>query len=243
MPDSLILKKESFGYSFPSWERKGARAFFTTKPLDFRFGRADRSRMFSALSVNAGRFVCPDQVHGTRVVLAGPQQAGAGSRTRRDAVRATDALMTTDVSLYLSVLTADCLPVFVFDPQEKAVAMIHAGWKGLKKGILSKTIEAMNRRKGSAAASLMVILGPCIRSCCYEVGREFLGHFPGFVHTRGTSLFMDLAGRARSEILGCGVRDNRIFDSRLCTCCSPDFHSFRREGEEAGRCLSAVVLL
>lgn len=242
MPDSLILKKEPFGYSIPFFESKGAKAFFTTKPLDFRFGHPRRKQMFASLPVAAGRFVCLDQVHGTRVALAGCNKAGAGTRARTNAIEATDALVTPDKNLFISVLTADCLPVFMLDTHKNTAAVVHAGWKGLKKDILSKTIRQMKHCLKSRAEDLWVVLGPCIRSCCYRVGPEFLEHFPGFVRSANGEFFMDLACRAAAEMQDQGVKKSRIFDTGLCTCCREDFHSFRREGAGAGRCLSAIGL-
>lgn len=92
-----------------------------------------------------------------------------------------DALLTRETDVLLGVRTADCLPILVVDPQSRAVAAIHSGWRGALKRIAEKTIGEMRRLYGSKPQRLFAALGPCIGACCYEVGEEvadsFTGHF------------------------------------------------------------------
>ena len=93
-----------------------------------------------------------------------------------------DALMTNEPGILLAVRSADCVPVFLADPENRAVAAIHAGWKGMLEGIVEKTVGEMRRIFGTQPRSVLAAIGPCIRACCYEVGEEvesaFCGRFP-----------------------------------------------------------------
>lgn len=92
---------------------------------------------------------------------------------------AGDALMTDDPGILLSVRSADCLPVVLVDSKRRAVAVIHAGWRGLLARVIEKTVGEMRRLFGSEPRRLLAALGPSIRTCCYEVGEEVLEAFHG----------------------------------------------------------------
>jgi hypothetical protein len=102
--------------------------------------------------------------------LSGPQPEG-------------DALLTDQPGLLLSVRTADCLPVLLVDPRQRAVAVVHAGWRGALARIVEKAVGEMRRLFGSQPEDLLAALGPSIRVCCYEVGQEVVDAFRGcFAH-------------------------------------------------------------
>ena len=114
--------------------------------------------------------------------------------------------------------------------------MIHAGWKGVRKNIISKTLKQMRIKFSTVTSDLLAALGPAIRPCCYEVGDEFRGYFGGFVLSRDNKLYFDIASAAVNELLEAGVKNAHIYDSAICTSCRNDeFFSFRREGLMAGR--------
>ena len=83
-----------------------------------------------------------------------------------------DALLTDQAGILLSVRTADCLPVLLADPKRRAVAAVHAGWRGALARIVEKVVGEMRRVYGSEPRSLLAVIGPSIRVCCYEVGEE-----------------------------------------------------------------------
>jgi hypothetical protein len=96
-----------------------------------------------------------------------------------DAQPAGDALMTNEAGILLSVRTADCLPLLLVDPKRRAVAAVHAGWRGVLARLPEKAAGVMRRRYGSEPQKLLAVLGPCIRACCYEVGEEVVRAFEG----------------------------------------------------------------
>lgn len=97
----------------------------------------------------------------------------------QDQVPAGDALMTDQPGILLSVRIADCLPVVLVDPRRRAVAAIHAGWRGALERVVEKTVGLMRRVFGSDPGGMLAALGPSIRACCYAVGQEVVDGFCG----------------------------------------------------------------
>ncbi len=141
-----------------------------------------------------------------------------------------DALVLTKPGVYGIIKTADCLPILAIDPDRKQLAVIHAGWRGTLGRILSEALLQLTTL-GSNPADLLVVLGPCIRVCCYEVGPNFKDRFANQGHDvehlfRGRNLDLIAASGAQAEAAG----TSQILDSGMCTCCSPDlFYSHRRD--------------
>ena len=142
---------------------------------------------------------------------------------------ATDGFVTANHLLILGVTVADCLPIFLHDRVTHAFGIVHSGWKGT--GIVTKAVEAMAREFGSSAADIVALIGPGIGVCCYSVDEKRAGLFAslyaGSTTNRDGVFYLDLKKANRGLLLESGVET--IFDVDLCTCCSLQFGSFRRE--------------
>lgn len=189
----------------------GARVVFTTREQ----GDVREAAGLTAVEAIAGRSLARGaQVHGATVrtvtVSAPELEEGDGQVTARD-----------DVAVMVQV--ADCLPIAIAG--EGAVAMLHAGWRGLAAGIVEEGVRAL--RAAGAAEPLAAVIGPGARGCCYEVGDEVRGAFGATTRT------IDLATIAARRLAAVGVE--QIEDVGCCTICDTRFHSFRRDGEAAGR--------
>jgi hypothetical protein len=147
-----------------------------------------------------------------------------------------DALIENAPGSVVAVKTADCIPVLLVDERLRAVAAVHAGWRGTVARIVPQAVEAMNRQFGTRPEDLHAAIGPGIGKCCYEVGPEVLAQFGG--QGRGR---LDLPAANQRQMEEVGVTRERIYSSNLCTMCRPEeFHSFRRDKEAAGRLYSFV---
>lgn len=147
-----------------------------------------------------------------------------------------DALLENTPGAVVAVKTADCIPVLLADERRRAVAAVHAGWRGTAARIVAGAVAAMRERFGTDPADLHAAIGPGIGKCCYEVGPEVAAQFggPGRVH-------LDLPAANRAQLLEAGVTPARIYASNLCTMCRPEeFESFRRDGEASGRLYSFI---
>ena len=165
------------------------------------------------------------QVHSAECVAAEGRTGLLGSG---------DALLENASGAVVAVKTADCIPILLVDERSRAVAAVHAGWRGTVARIAASAVAAMRDRFGSAPADLHAAIGPGIGPCCYEVGPEVAARFG----ERGRA-HIDLAEANRRQLIQAGVTGRRIYASNLCTMCRPEqFHSFRRDKEAAGRLYS-----
>jgi YfiH family protein len=145
-----------------------------------------------------------------------------------------DALLEDTPGAVIAVKTADCVPILLVDERNRAIAAVHAGWRGTVARIALQAVQAMSRRFSTDPRDVHAAIGPAIGVCCYEVGPEVAVQFglEGRAH-------LDLTAANRVQLLESGVTAERIDASNLCTMCRPeDFHSFRRDGEAAGRLYS-----
>jgi YfiH family protein len=161
-----------------------------------------------------------EQVHGARAVVVERPGAAAGTEG--------DAAVTTASGAALAVLTADCAPV-AFTSPESIVGIAHAGWRGLRAGVVEATVTTM-RRLG--ATRVEAVLGPCIHPCCYSFGSEDLdrladrlGEQVRAVDRQGSPAF-DLPGGVKAALHSSGVV--LVGEADICTSCSDDHWSWRQ---------------
>jgi len=178
----------------------------------------NRTIVASAIGVSLDAVVQGRQVHGVRV----ERRAAADG-----ALEEADGQATATRGLAALVLTADCLPVALIG--ERAVAMLHAGWRGLAQGVLEEGVQAVRALGGDG--ELQAAIGPGAGGCCYEVGPEVHSAF-GHPARKAT---IDLKAIAAQRLRAAGVEE--IHDVALCTMCAdPDlFFSHRRDGGVTGR--------
>ena len=164
------------------------------------------------------------QIHSAKVMVA----------NHSGCLGEADALVTTQAGLTVSVRTADCYPIFLADERKRAVAAVHAGWRGTVAHILDATIKAMQSRPEDIYAAI----GPGIGVCCYQVGPE-VGKL--FALEQGGKV--DLAAANRTQLLATGVPAAQISTLGGCTFCDAvQFHSFRRDKDQLGRMVSWIAL-
>jgi len=150
-----------------------------------------------------------------------------------------DALITNTPGLAVSVRTADCYPIFLADPVTRAVAAVHAGWRGTASSVVGRALERMATEFGTRPSDVWAAIGPGIGECCYEVGDEVARKFG-----RASAGRIDLAAENRRQLIAAGVASYRIDSIEACTFCHADrFHSYRRDGDAAGRMISYIRLL
>jgi len=203
----------------------------------------NRRDFLAGLGIDSRDLVCASQVHGNSVHIALEQDRGRGALDYQDSLPATDALLTAVCRLPLAVFTADCLPLFLYDQKNRAIGLVHAGWKGALQGIVAKSVQAMQCEFGTRPQDLLAGFGPAIRACCYEVRQDCADFFPGFVGRRSDRLYLDLAGACLRQLLDAGLDAGRIADPGICTSCrKTEYFSYRKEGPACGRMLSVMML-
>jgi YfiH family protein len=222
----------------------------------------ENRRLFqSALGASGLKLISLKQIHSDVIHLfdAVPSKLCQG-----------DASATDRPGLLLAVETADCVPILLVDPKKRAIAAVHAGWRGTLARIVVKAIGQMQMQFKTEPADLFAAIGPSIGGCCYEVGTEvatqFLSQFaeapqwfdefrtgdepnpiqwlnmmpPGH-QPPPKNVLLDLRKANRAQLLGTGLRAPSIFVSDLCTACCRDLlFSYRKEGALSGRLMSVI---
>jgi polyphenol oxidase len=221
------------------WQAEGYEVAFTTRVGGVSEGpyaslnlgrksgddvaRADENRRLACAAIGADveQLALNHQVHSDRVLRA--TRALRGERA--------DGLWTAEPGLPLLALSADCLPIAIVraGTDEPAVAVLHAGWRGLLAGIVAAGARALGAGKLAAA------IGPAIGPCCYEVGEEVAAPFrERFGDDVVNARRLDLWTSAERALLAAGVERVERFDR--CTYCEPEtFFSHRRDAGRTGR--------
>jgi len=158
-------------------------------------------------------------------------------------VKDVDAIVTDRTGIALFAAFADCYPLVVYDPHNRALGLAHAGWRGTEAEIAKKVVATLRREYGSVAAELRVGIGPGICGDCYEVGPEFAERFPPEVLKAGAGdrLLLDLVEANRRQFLEAGVLPCRIRALEFCTLESDRLFSHRRQPD--GSRFAALAVL
>ncbi len=203
----------------------------------------NRRSFLEGLGISWQHLVCAKQVHGGNIRIVSAPDTGKGALRFDDAIDDTDAFITDQRQIPMAIFTADCLPVFFYAPKRKVAAIAHAGWRSSYKGISAKVVCAMREVFAVAPGELLVWFGPSIRSCCYEVGGDFIKYFPGSLVERNGSCYLDLVRVNIDQAVREGVAETNIDPQSPCTyCCGDKFFSFRRQGVSCGRGMSVIML-
>jgi len=221
----------------------------------------NRGKFQSALGAGDHQLFPLKQIHSDLMRFFSPQDDGASKG---------DASATNRPGILLGIQTADCVPILLVDPKNRAVAAIHAGWRGTLARITQKVVGRLQLEFGSKPSQLLAAIGPSIGPCCYEVAADFVSKFTAqfadaadyFDEPRSgeepnplqwlnmkppghqpppKNVHLDLRKANRSQLLAAGLRSQNIYSSDLCTACRSDLlFSHRREGPFSGRLLAAI---
>lgn len=166
------------------------------------------------------------QVHGDRVLVATEGRPPIGD---------ADAVVSVRPGLAACVSVADCVPILVADPGSRAVAAVHAGWRGAARGVASAAVRALAARAACTPRDVTALIGPCIHPCCYPVGSEVAACFPPeCLVGRDGATRLDLPRTLTLELQRAGV--GACHDVKRCTSCQSEwFFSHRRDGDRTGR--------
>ncbi|MDF2453928.1 MAG: hypothetical protein K0S26_3432, partial [Bacteroidota bacterium] len=184
----------------------------------------------------------PKQCHGSTVVQI-------NSSNSDQMPSDTDALITNVPGLAIGVLSADCVPLLLYDPVKQALGAAHAGWKGTVANIAAATVESMHKAYGSNPEDLMVCIGPSISQTHFEVGEEVADRFKALdlsvciQEVKDEKPHVDLWMANKLLLQRIGVKAFHIHTAALCTVDHTDhFYSARAEGFGTGR-FGAFIML
>jgi hypothetical protein len=194
----------------------------------------NRRRFFSAIGAENYQLASSHQVHGTDNLYT----------TQPGRFDGYDALMTNQPGLLVGVTTADCVPILIYDHKHRAVAAVHAGWRGTVGGIVEKTLQAMQQQFGTSAEECYAYVGTCIDECSFEVGPEVAEQFTAAFKRndeRTGKSYIDLKAANRQQLVQFGLPESQIQISSFSTVLNnDDYFSYRTEKGQTGRMLAVI---
>lgn len=204
--------------------------------------RGNRGELARAMDVPTGQLYFPSQVHGTNIVEI-------TRSTRPDHLLETDALITNQPNCCIAVMSADCVPILLYDTRNKAVGAVHSGWRGTVAHILTKTLQRMAEQYGTRGEEIVAAIGPSVSQPSYEVGEEVvqavMEAFPEApdlmqMQSNGKAK-LDLWKANRFQLLQFGVKPENIELANLCTVKNND-HFFSARKGDSGRFAAGILL-
>lgn len=228
------------GYSNPPYE--SLNLGFHTEDKN-KVVRKNREKVYKSLNLSPDNIIFAEQIHSNNIRLVDSNDKGSGVYKYNTSIKDTDGLISTDNSIVLGGLFADCVPIYVMDKTQGHFALIHAGWKGTFNNILRETINYFKFNLESAAKDLLVVMGPSISGNNYEVGYDLIKKFENkFNYTlkyytkSNKSYWLDLKKLNKAIALDNGIINDNLFISKLCTFDRDNlFYSYRRDFGTTGR--------
>ncbi|REK77835.1 peptidoglycan editing factor PgeF [Paenibacillus paeoniae] len=216
----------------------------------------NRKRVTETLGWPFEAWTCAEQVHGNRVAKVTLAERGKGRARMDDTIAGCDALMTDVPGVLLASFYADCVPLYFYAPDQGAIALAHAGWRGTVGEIAQRTVSAMEEAYGVRPEHILAAIGPSIGGCCYEVDGPVITEVERVIRELNLTdslkfdcLQMKENGKGslnlkeinRQIMIKAGILPSRIELTTWCTGCRTDlFYSHRVEGGKTGRMASWI---
>lgn len=197
------------------------------------------------LNIDVKNILNANQVHSSKVLVVDDEFVKSAIDNRNLILEeGWDAMITDKRGFMLTVTTADCVPVLLYDSVKKVVAAVHSGWRGTAKNIVAEVFDQM-RRYGSCAENVAAAVGPCISKENYEVSKDVVDEFSDmndvFTAKDNGKYLLDLKMAVNRQLRMLGIKNIEI--SEYCTFKESElFFSVRRQGQETGRQLSGIML-
>jgi len=262
-----LARQGKINFLQPSWagDGTGICAGFTTRnggisrppynSLNLGYNTADhRSNVEGNRSMVARAFDLPphmlltvQQTHGSDILVLNEANYDLSHFQGVEC----DAIVTNQSGIMIGILVADCYPVLLYDKRHRAVAAIHAGWRGAAAGLIQKTINSLRQEFGSAPEDLYAAVGPGIGAHRYEVDRPVRDAFRAgtdnwsriAAETGLGKWLLDLRLSCQLQLAAAGLSPERIEAVEQDTCCHRElFFSFRRDNGETGRQMGFALL-
>lgn len=193
-----------------------------------------RGKFLQTQQVSLENLVSAGLVHGDKIAIVSAKDAGK-------IIPETDALITRDKNVFLSVTFADCLPIFYFVPSHNIVGLAHAGWRGAAKNLAAKMLQVFSKEFQVKPSEILVAIGPHICQQHYQVGPEVAQAFGEYPEALDND-YLDLEQVVKTQLLDAGVLSANISTSDLCTFERDDlFFSYRRDKSQDLQIMLAVI--
>jgi len=203
----------------------------TTKKTDLTFEQIS-DKVSKELKINNFNTVLLKQIHSDNVLNA----------TNPGFYENYDGIIVDSLSNLIPVIvTADCIPLFIYDSITGLYGIIHCGWRG----VVSKIhLKALNNffDKNSKIENVKIYLGPSIQGCCYEIGQEIVENFhKGSISNLNDKIYLNLSKEISTDLFSLGFKKDNIKYSDICTYENNECYSYRRNNKNKGRMYSMMI--
>ena len=237
------MQNEKPFYLIKTFEKFSITAAFTKRSINVgpplssnKFHIQNRKLFLNSLGIDYKNLVYPQQIHKAGIVIVKAKDKGR-------VIFKKDAIITKERKAALAIFSADCLPIFIYDPVAGVIALIHAGWQGTKLGIAKHTVNKMQELFKTKPKNIISFFGPHIKECCCEVGKEFNNYFKEGLINKRNKIFLDLGLVNKNQLINIGVKNGNINDINICTSCQNEhYFSYRKEGASCGRMMSVMMI-
>lgn len=194
--------------------------------------KSDYKFICNKLGLDKTGLVIPEQVHSNRIRICGE----AGSPVKTDGL-----INLNNNSIVLSIRVADCIPVYLADPENKIIGLIHAGWRGIVDNIIAEALKNF-KYLGCDPGNITALLGPSVRQCCFEVGPDVAEKFSDqyVKYKENNHPYVSLQAKVIGDLLYNGMTLSNVHDAGECSVCNEEFESYRRDGNYAGRMIAVI---
>lgn len=224
----------------------GNQSFF--RPLvSLEVTRQNRKDLAETLGISIDHIVSPHLIHSNRVLSVGLEERGRGALDGDSTIGEADGLITSVQEVFLLTTAADCIPLLLWDQKKRVCASIHAGRRGLMKGIILQGVQRMKELCRCDPRDIFGAIGPCIHGCCYSVDQKTAQEYAlslgeKFISTREGTCYLDLLEGALFHLESQGIPRENMEWVDHCTSCHPKvYYSARREGQKYFQTLAAVI--
>jgi polyphenol oxidase len=234
------------GYSKGNYASFNANLFCGDNEADVK---RNRLTLCEVIGISEDRLFLPHQTHGTIIRMIDERFLNMSDEQQKNELESVDGLMTDVRGVCVSVSTADCIPILLYDDQHHACCAVHAGWRGTVKRIVEKAVAEMTANYSTNPAMLHVCIGPGISLENFEIGDDVWQKFynAGFEMERISRKYekwhIDLWECNRIQLASVGVNPRNIQVAGICTFSHADeFFSARKLTIQSGRILTGIYV-
>ena len=226
--------------------------FITDKSVDINYSKQSRDEIRGILQDMSDyqfkKIISPRQTHTNNVVVINEDNLD-------NELQDVDGVITKLKGVALTIATADCQSIILYDKKNEVIGNIHSGWKGTLNKILNNGINLMIKEFSSNVEDIIVCIGPSIMGCCFEVDKDVVDMFTnnfddieefirlGEFKDGKQKYYIDTIGINKRELINLGILEENIYLSNVCTKCSSDtYYSYRVQGQDSGRNVTLISM-
>jgi YfiH family protein len=226
--------------------------FISDKSVDINYSKQSRDEIRSILQgisdYKFKKIISPRQTHTNNVVDITLDNLDSE-------LNDVDGIITKLKGVALTIATADCQSIILYDKKNKVIGNIHSGWKSTLNKIIVNAVNLMRNNYGSNVKDIIVCIGPSIMGCCFEVDKDVVDMFTsnfddidefirlGEIKEGKQKYYIDTVGINKRELCNLGILEENIYLSNVCTKCSSDaYYSYRVHGQDSGRNVTLISM-